>query len=114
MIYRMSKQLVLNGVVKHFISLTKIEGMKMKPDEFPYNQSGLALDELEKLIIRVVEHELERDDLLKSIADARERGTVPIRGIQHQLMQYRKKYSLYTPFSDDEKQLIDHLLNYWG
>lgn len=80
-------------------------------DEFPYEQ---ALNDLEIFLNRVVMDQNIKNEFKLIIADARQRKTVPIRGIHEKLMQYRKEYKEYILFTDDEKEMIDNLLHFWG
>ena len=73
-----------------------------------------ALDELEALIQRIVVHEESLAEFERIIADSRARDTVPIRGIQQKLTEYRKEHSLYTPLTDAEKKLVENLIYIWG
>lgn len=73
-----------------------------------------ALDELEKMVRRLVVHEDALSDFNQIIGESRKRKTVPIRGIQHMLANYRKEKSEYLPFNEHEKALIQNLIEQWG
>ncbi|WP_120512567.1 hypothetical protein [Photobacterium salinisoli] len=75
---------------------------------------GKYLDDLERLIERIVLHENEKNELMSIISDARVRQTVPIRGIHQKIMDYRRKYSLYNPFTATEEKMIEKLLCFWS
>ena len=76
--------------------------------------SEKALKELEKLIRRIVRQKEQLAEFEKILSESRNRKTVPIRGIHQKLMQYRKKYSVYEPFTQYEKEFIQDLFDYWG
>jgi hypothetical protein len=73
-----------------------------------------ALDEIERLIKRVVLDKKILAEFETTIQESRTRQTVPIRGIQAKLASYRKKYSVYEPLTDEEKVLVRDLLDEWG
>lgn len=80
-------------------------------DELPYDQ---ALNDLEIFLDRIVIDQNINNEFKSIITDARQRKTVPIRGIHEKLMQYRKEYNEFIPFTDDEKEMLDNMMHFWG
>ncbi len=73
-----------------------------------------ALEELEALVKRVVIDSEKLSEFQTIFKEARERKTVPVRGIQETLMEYRKSTGLYTPFTDYEREMLREIMDLWG
>ena len=84
--------------------------MNLRKD-YPYDE---ALDDLEKFINRHVHHENVRREFFEILNESRYRRTVPMRGIHEKFIKYTKKYELYSPYTDDEKEMIDDLIHFWS
>jgi len=80
-------------------------------NKFPHLK---ALEELEALVERVVIHSEKLSEFQMIFKEARKRKTVPVRGIQEKLMEYRKSTGLYTPFTDYEREMLREIMDFWG
>ncbi|KJZ08910.1 hypothetical protein TW85_23025 [Marinomonas sp. S3726] len=72
-----------------------------------------ANKKLKTLIDRVILHKFERDNILNILINSDDER-VPIRVVHTKIVEYRKKYSIYIPFTDDEREMIDIIFHYWG
>jgi hypothetical protein len=83
--------------------------MQLRQD-YPYSE---ALNDFENFIDKQVVHQYMKDEFKEIIDSSRQKKTVPMRGLQDKLMKYRKKYSLYTPFTPEEREMMDDLIHFW-
>lgn len=83
--------------------------MQLRQD-YPYNE---ALDDLDSFIEKHIVHQDVKGEFKGIIEYARQQKTVPMRGLQDKLMKYRKIYSLYTPFTPEEREMMDDLIHFW-
>ena len=72
-----------------------------------------ASEKLERFINRIILHEEERGSILSILFESDD-GNIPIRALHTSIMEYRKKYSVYKPFTDDEREMLDSIFQYWG
>ena len=84
--------------------------MKLRKD-YPYN---LAIDDFSIFISRVVKDK----EVLKEFSDilegARNRKTFPMRGLHEKLMSYRKHKAEYISFTEEDREMIEDLMYFWG
>lgn len=84
--------------------------MKLRRD-YPYNQ---AIDDFAVFLSRVVKDKSVLEEFTCILVDARKRHTFPIRGLHNKLMSYRRDSSDYTPFTEEEREMIEDLMHFWG
>ena len=82
-----------------------------KTNKYSYGQ---ALNDIEKLVKRVVKHSEQLSEFKFIIDNARKRKTVPIRGIQEKLMNYREQYQEYDSFTAEERKMLNDVMDLWG
>lgn len=73
-------------------------------------------DANKKLMIfinRIILHEFEREKILDILMNS-DGERIPIREVHTRIIEYRKKYSIYIPFTDDEREMIDIIFYLWG
>lgn len=83
--------------------------MKLRQN-YPYNE---ALDDFECFIEKHVTDQVVKDELKGVIDDARQRKTVPMRGLHSKYVKYRKKSQNYTTFTPEEREMMDDLIQFW-
>ena len=84
--------------------------MKLRKN-YPYD---LAIDDFSAFLDRVVRDTEALKEFKNILDDAGERKTFPMRGLHEKLMSYRKNNSDYTTFIDQEREMIEDLMHFWG
>lgn len=84
--------------------------MKLRKD-YPYD---LAIDDFSKFISRVVKDKVVLKEFSEILEDARSRKTFPMRGLHQKLMSYRRAKADYTTFTEEEREMIEDLMHFWG
>lgn len=73
-----------------------------------------ALEDLEVFFKAHIRDKSTLDDLLDHLDACKVANRIGFKYIHERLMKYRKDFSDYFPFSDDEKEMIDDLFYFWG
>ena len=84
--------------------------MKVLIDDCPYDE---ILNELERFFIQHVKDRQTLDELLQNIVNCRGRKTVSMRYFDTVFMNYRKTFSDYFIFTENEREMYDKALHFW-
>lgn len=79
--------------------------------DYPYMEANNDFWELAK---RVVKDEEVLEEFRVIFGEAKANKTFPMRGLHKKLMDYRKKSGNYINFTQDERDMIEDLLHFWG
>jgi hypothetical protein len=79
--------------------------------DYPLNK---ALFDLEVFFRKHITRPDELKKFLGYLDECKDEGQIGFRFIHEELMNYRKKYSDYFPFTDSERQMMDDLLYFFG
>lgn len=75
---------------------------------------GEALDDLEIFIKAHIKDHVMRQELVAHLDECRNIGRLGFRYIHEEIMKYRKDFSDYFVFTEDERKMIDDLFYFWG
>ena len=84
------------------------------PKKKDYSSYSDALDDLQTFINKHINADKKKSELSEYLEECRKSKTVSFRYIHEEIMKYRKEYSDYSRFSDEERKMIDDLFHFWG
>lgn len=79
--------------------------------DYPCNE---AIQDLEVFFRQHIMEPNELQKFLEYLVECKVASRIGFRFLHEKLMIYRKTYSDYFPFSDDEREMIDDLFHFWG
>jgi len=80
-------------------------------DSYPYDE---AVNDLEIFFKKNIKDAGALDDLLNYLDKCRQSQSVSFRYIHERLMRYRKDFSDYFEYTEDEDRMIDALFYFWS
>ncbi len=82
-----------------------------KRSDYPCHE---ALNDLQTFFNAHITDQLELRKFSDLLKNCKSSNRVAFRHIHQELMNYRKEKSDYFPFSEQEKEMIEDLLYFWG
>lgn len=82
-----------------------------KRTDYPCDE---ALDDLATFIKAHIKDTVIRQELVDHLNECRNVGRLRFRYIHEEIMKYRKNFSDYFAFTEDERKMVDDLFYFWG